>query len=173
MAWQEHNNAPIPYGLLVRHEVCNNPGCVRGDHLSIGTSADNNRDQYVHGTAPVGERHGNAKLTADMVLAARNEYRTIGTPITQLAIRYGVNDMTMRDVLIGKSWRHLTGGVPVSPPRTRLLTDQERERIIDLRRSGLTQAEISEATGRGLTAVTGTLYRAGIKQSRPGRIRKV
>jgi hypothetical protein len=35
---------PIPYGMHVLHH-CDNPGCVRPDHLFIGTQADNNRDR--------------------------------------------------------------------------------------------------------------------------------
>lgn len=169
IAWQEHHRLLIPTGLLVRHEVCDNPGCVYGGHLCIGTSADNNADQYRHGRAPIGERHGCAKLTDDQVLECRDEYRKLGTPVRQLAATYGVTDMTMRDVLLGKSWRHITGGVPVSPPRMPRLTAQERHTIIELRESGNTLKQIVGQTGRSMTAVTKTLYHAGLNQPRVGR----
>lgn len=36
-------NGPIPEGMVVRH-TCDNPRCVRPDHLIVGTVADNVRD---------------------------------------------------------------------------------------------------------------------------------
>lgn len=44
-------NGPIPKGLLIRHK-CDNPLCVRLDHLEIGTVADNARDMVQRGRAP-------------------------------------------------------------------------------------------------------------------------
>lgn len=42
VAW-EFSHGPIPRGLIVCHR-CDTPGCVRPDHLFVGTIADNNKD---------------------------------------------------------------------------------------------------------------------------------
>lgn len=39
----EQANGPIPEGLVVRHR-CDNPPCVRLDHLELGTQRDNMQD---------------------------------------------------------------------------------------------------------------------------------
>ncbi len=43
-AWELWNGKPIPSGLMVLHH-CDNPPCIRPDHLYVGTTTDNMRDR--------------------------------------------------------------------------------------------------------------------------------
>ncbi len=47
LAWEELSG-PIPDGLYVCHH-CDNPPCVRLDHLFLGTQADNMEDMMLKG----------------------------------------------------------------------------------------------------------------------------
>lgn len=49
VAW-ETQNGPIPEGLFVLHK-CDNPPCVRPDHLFLGTAKDNAMDMARKGRA--------------------------------------------------------------------------------------------------------------------------
>jgi hypothetical protein len=49
VAW-ESSFGPIPDGLFVLHR-CDNPPCVRPDHLFLGTNTDNVRDSVAKGRA--------------------------------------------------------------------------------------------------------------------------
>lgn len=50
VAW-ELTNGPIPDGLQVCHH-CDNPPCVRPDHLFLGTQSDNIQDAVSKGRMP-------------------------------------------------------------------------------------------------------------------------
>lgn len=98
---------PIPDGLCVCHH-CDNPRCVRPDHLFLGTIADNNADKVRKGRqrTPLGERHGIAKLDAESVRSIRR-MAADGVPVLEIARRLGRGETTVRAVLQGRTWGHV------------------------------------------------------------------
>ena len=95
----------IPSGMCVCHH-CDNPSCVRPDHLFLGTHKENMADCASKGRAIgnqgkcVGERSGKAKLTWNAVDAIRasNEFHRI------LAKKYGVHKSLISLVKRNKIW---------------------------------------------------------------------
>lgn len=85
---------------------CDNPRCVRPDHLFLGTPADNAADMRAKDRHARGERNGSAKLTAAAVLYIRRACATGGTR-TALARQYGVSYATIADLLRGRTWQHV------------------------------------------------------------------
>lgn len=58
LSWEWANGRPVPAGMVLMH-ACDNRRCVRPDHLSIGTVADNNRDMKEKGRSVKGRAwHG-------------------------------------------------------------------------------------------------------------------
>lgn len=111
-----HANGPVPDGKFVLHH-CDNPLCVRVDHLFIGTPKDNMDDMRRKGRAfwRNGELQGKAKLTdakaADIRRRAAN-----GETRTSLAARYEVHISTIANVILGVSWNRPTDRRVAGPP---------------------------------------------------------
>ena len=47
LMWEEVNG-PIPEGMVLLH-ICDNPPCIRLDHLRLGTQAENVADMVAKG----------------------------------------------------------------------------------------------------------------------------
>ncbi len=87
-----------------RH-TCNVRACVNPDHLLSGTRQDNALDRHEQGTAPIGERAPNARLTQDDV---REVHRLAGSmKQARIAERFRVSATTISNILNGVTWRHV------------------------------------------------------------------
>jgi HNH endonuclease len=100
-------HGPIPAGLCICHR-CDNPQCVRPDHLFLGTTADNTRDAAAKGRMRNGnqkcERNANAKLTWITVDLAR-QWHSEGVARQEIARRLGVAAATVFAILRGVTWK--------------------------------------------------------------------
>ena len=91
-----------PLDFCVCH-TCDNPLCVRPDHLFMGSHTDNMRDRQAKGRAPRqdGEHNTGSKLTAEQVLEIK---RNPEIPSKVFAVKFGVNTDTIWLIRKGKTW---------------------------------------------------------------------
>lgn len=109
VSWLIHFG-PIPNGLYVCHH-CDNPPCIRPDHLFLGTNAENLDDMAKKGRSTQGVRNSWAKLTDQSVIAMRERYATSRTTIAKLAKDYGVTQSVATKAIRGETWRHVPGAI--------------------------------------------------------------
>lgn len=93
---------PIPPGRVVMH-ICDNPGCVNPDHLSLGSHADNTRDCCLKKRHAFGARSGNAKLTEDAVRSIRADTRRQ----REIAAEFRVSRSTVCMIQKRRIWSHI------------------------------------------------------------------
>ncbi|MSX98133.1 MAG: hypothetical protein F2743_08480 [Actinobacteria bacterium] len=95
-----------PGDKLVCH-TCDNPLCVRPDHLFLGTTQENTADRSRKGRTRPGSGHGelnkNAKLTAADVLSIRQSKLASRA----LANKYNVTISAIQKIISFRTWGHL------------------------------------------------------------------
>lgn len=124
----------LPGDMCVCHR-CDNPLCVRPDHLFLGTRADNAADmvskgrwnakgtrRFMYGdqapsrrhpeTVARGERAALAKLTEENVRDVF-KFRQQGETHRSIASRFGVSSGTIGFILRRETWGHLNIDTPV------------------------------------------------------------
>lgn len=101
VAWELHHG-PVPEGLLVLHR-CDNPQCVRPDHLFLGTQYDNMQDMIHKGrrgvTGPTPGTGARSRLTDAQVRQLRLDKMTYS--YVGLAEKYGISRATVYNILAG------------------------------------------------------------------------
>lgn len=104
---------PVPDTLCVCHH-CDNPSCVRPEHLFLGTPKDNAQDRQRKGRSGFqrqpelvrsGVEHHAAKLSPVAVEEMRGLRSVFGLPYRTLGALFAVNTSTAHSACTGKWWR--------------------------------------------------------------------
>lgn len=126
VAW-ELTNGPIPDRLNVCHQ-CDNPPCVRPDHLYLGDQKRNIGDAVVRGRKKLGKEHWwskidqngannkHAKLTERAVFEIRHRYLS-GESKHTIAADFGIHPNHVNRLVSGRRWGHVPGAKPSTPNR--------------------------------------------------------
>lgn len=107
LSW-ELTYGEIPEGASVLHK-CDNPGCVRPNHLFIGTQQDNIRDAYKKGRMVdnSGEKGGMSKLTENKINTIRKMYAVGNISQKVLGRLFGVGQYQISRIVNKLRWKHI------------------------------------------------------------------
>ena len=107
------HHGPIPQGLIVGHK-CDNRRCVNPHHLEAITYAQNNYDGAHRGrekrgvTAVRGSECYNAVLNEEIVSKIKRMRAEAWIGPTQLSAMFGVSKHAIKQVIAGKTWKHVS-----------------------------------------------------------------
>lgn len=100
-SWMIHYGS-IPDGKWVLHH-CDNPKCVRPDHLFLGTAKDNSRDRDTKGRGAKGEKAGCAKIKEQDAIRIRR-LRQEGKILREIASEFGLSISQTYRITRNESW---------------------------------------------------------------------
>ena len=97
---------PCPDGMECRHHPDPAKSNNNLDNLSWGTPESNRDDNRTNDTYGKGEKHTQAKLTAEQVREIRRR-RSTGESLKALAKAFGVNLPNISNIANRRSWKHI------------------------------------------------------------------
>jgi hypothetical protein len=101
-SWELANGA-IPPAMFICHH-CDNPPCVRPDHLFAGTHAENMADMRSKHRQQRGSKAYNAKLTEALATEIRG-LAIAGVSRAELRARFNIGEIVLWRLLAGESYR--------------------------------------------------------------------
>jgi hypothetical protein len=103
------SKGPIPEDLVVRHK-CDNPSCVRPEHLELGTQYDNIQDRVNRNRSntAIGSKSGSSKLIDDQVkeIKTRVKLGYYGN-VKELSLEFNISKSAIRKIALNKTWKHI------------------------------------------------------------------
>lgn len=112
-SWELFHGMPVPAGKVIRHN-CDTPGCVRPDHLIIGTQRDNVYDMLSrgrHGRGGPGYKVGvdnpSSKLLDEDVRAIRACYATGRWGYRSLGRMFLITPIAVKKIVMRITWKHV------------------------------------------------------------------
>lgn len=111
ISWELHFGPAAP-DQVVCHK-CDNPACVRPDHLFVGTQAENladaSRKNRLVGNRGIfkGSANVQSKLTEGDVRNIRKRYALGGITHKILAREYGVSKGLVGAIITRRAWKHV------------------------------------------------------------------
>jgi predicted transcriptional regulator len=110
----EYVNGPIPPGKIILHN-CDNPGCQNYKHLELGTQQENIKDMVNKGRQNKGSENIFSILNEFQVWDMLNLiYTDKLKTIREIFEYFKTSENSVRYILKGKTWVHLTKQFPVS-----------------------------------------------------------
>lgn len=145
---------PIPDGVYVCHH-CDNPKCVRPDHLFVGTPQDNQDDAIRKRRTSAGSKNSQARLSEDDIKQVFVMRRN-GMLQKEIAVHFGTGSHYIGAILNGKVWsclgiQAISGRLNNPPPQRRKkgpkLTAVDVLQMHHARACGLMVKEIAKLFG--------------------------
>lgn len=103
-AWKYIYKKELPGGMCVLHK-CDNPSCVREDHLFLGTVIENNLDRDKKNRTARGENSSCVRLTWDEVCMIRAIWNLGMFRLYPMAKAYGINQGHLWQIVNNKIWK--------------------------------------------------------------------